>query len=147
MRDSRDLGNSTNSSSSFCVILYGFSLYSVDICSAVGNHSCVIGTAAGEHNDRHLTVPALTVLGKTWCQRLNWFLGFMLFFFGLQGLTRTAHGAIALVGDNVRGISLAPPLEESVGLGGTSPNARDPASKNVDPGSLITELDWEETVA
>lgn len=72
----------------------------------------------------------------------------MLFFLGLQGLTSTAQGAIALVGDNVRGTSLAPPLEESVGFGGIeSPNAREPARRKVDPGSFMTELDCEEMVA
>jgi hypothetical protein len=71
----------------------------------------------------------------------------MLFFFGLHGLTSTAQGAIALVGDNVRGTSLTPPLDDSIGFGGTeSPSALDPASKKVDPGSLMTEFDWDETV-
>jgi hypothetical protein len=62
-------------------------------------------------------------------------------------LTRIAQGAIALVGDSVRGTSLAPPLVDKVGFGGTeSPSAREPASKNVEPGSLMTEFDWEEMV-
>ena len=64
----------------------------------------------------------------------------MTFFFGLHGLTKTAQGAIALVGDKVRGASLTPPLEERSGFGpACSPAPRDPASKNVDPGSLTTE--------
>ena len=62
---------------------------------------------------------------------------FKTFFFGLQGLTRTAHGAIALVGDNVFGASFAPPLDERSKFGFGSPF---PAIKKVDPGSFLTEL-------
>ena len=68
----------------------------------------------------------------------------MLFFLGLHGLTKTAQGEIALVGDNVRGTSLAPPLEDKSGFGPTcSPAPRAPARRNVDPGSRTTELGCE----
>ena len=59
---------------------------------------------------------------------------------GLQGLTNTAHGAMALVGDRVRGICFVPPLVDKVILGsGVSPKVLDPANKKVDPGSFTTE--------
>lgn len=71
----------------------------------------------------------------------------MLFFLGLHGFTSTAQGAMALVGDKVCGMSRTPPLEDIVGLvGAASPNAREPASRNVEPGSLTTELDCEDKV-
>jgi hypothetical protein len=66
-----------------------------------------------------------------------------MFFFGLQGFTKTAQGAMAVVGDSVRGTSFAPPLDERSGFGLLSPTARDPARRNVEPGSLITELGCE----
>jgi hypothetical protein len=66
-----------------------------------------------------------------------------MFFFGLQGFTRTAQGAMAVVGDSVRGASFAPPLDERSGFGLLSPTAREPARRNVEPGSLITELGCE----
>src|SRR5690242_4987900 len=65
IRVSLPRGPSVTSSSSLKVILYGLSLYSDESWSAVGNHSCVKGTAAGEHKDLHFKVPVRKVLGKT----------------------------------------------------------------------------------
>src|SRR5690242_16338 len=64
----------------------------------------------------------------------------MTFFFGLHGLTSTAHGAIALVGDNVFGTSFAPPLEDRSRFGFGSPL---PAMRNVDTGSFFIELGYD----
>lgn len=61
----------------------------------------------------------------------------------MHGFTRTAHGAIALVGDSVLGASLGPPLVERSRFGFTSPTICLPARRKVDPGSFRTELGWD----